>query len=231
MTVDVEQVNILDRLRNGERIRLNDPKYNEINEVVERTIKLSRQLNMASDINSIRDLLSEIIGSGIDESTTIFAPFHTNFGKFITIGKNVFINHGCSFLDMGGITIEDDVLIGPRVNLVTENHPLDPVDRRALLTKPIVIKRNAWIGAGATILPGSPLEKMLSLQPEQLSQRTWLQILLSEGFRLNLLKTFKHEKINSYCAHYGTLLWNRKGTINIKFSTDERNISKKLHHI
>lgn len=154
MTVNVEQVNILDRLRNGELIRLNDPKYNEINEVVERTIKLSRQLNTASDVNSIRDLLSEIIGSGIDESTTIFAPFHTNFGKFITIGKNVFINHACSFLDMGGITVEDDVLIGPRVNLVTENHPLDPVDRRALFTKPIVIKRNAWIGAGATVLPG-----------------------------------------------------------------------------
>lgn len=154
MTVDVEQVNILDRLRNGERIRLNDPKYTEINEVVERTIKLSRQLNIASDINSIRDLLSEIIGRRIDESTTIFVPFYTNFGKFITIGKNVFINHACSFLDMGGITIEDDVLIGPRVNLVTENHPLDPVDRRALLTKPIVIKRNAWIGAGATVLPG-----------------------------------------------------------------------------
>ena len=154
MTVDVEQVNILDRLRNGELIRLNDPKYTEINEVVERTIKLSRQLNIASDINSIRDLLSEIIGRRIDESTTIFVPFYTNFGKFITIGKNVFINHACSFLDMGGITIEDDVLIGPRVNLVTENHPLDSVDRRALFTKPIVIKRNAWIGAGATVLPG-----------------------------------------------------------------------------
>ncbi len=55
---------------------------------------------------------------------------------------------------MGGITLEDEVLIGPRVNLITENHPLDPGDRRALVTKPIVIKRNAWIGAGATILPG-----------------------------------------------------------------------------
>jgi acetyltransferase-like isoleucine patch superfamily enzyme len=55
---------------------------------------------------------------------------------------------------MGGITIEDNVLIGPKVNLITENHPLDPVDRRALICKPIVIKRNAWIGASVTILPG-----------------------------------------------------------------------------
>jgi acetyltransferase-like isoleucine patch superfamily enzyme len=68
--------------------------------------------------------------------------------------ENVFINHACSFLDMGGITIEDGALIGPRVNLVTENHPLNPNERSALLTKPIRIRQKAWIGAGAIILPG-----------------------------------------------------------------------------
>lgn len=154
MIVAVEQVSIFARLRSGEPIRLDDPEYYQISEVVDRTMKFSQQLNTAADISSIRNLLSEIIGVRIDESTTVFAPFYTNFGRFTSIGKNVFINHACSFLDMGGITLEDDVLIGPRVNLVTENHPLDPADRRALITKPIMIKKNAWIGAGATILPG-----------------------------------------------------------------------------
>jgi len=55
---------------------------------------------------------------------------------------------------MGGITIEDDVLVGPKVSLITENHPTDPSDRKTLTLKPILIKRNAWIGAGAIILPG-----------------------------------------------------------------------------
>ena len=55
---------------------------------------------------------------------------------------------------MGGITIEDNVLIGPKVNLITENHPLNPNDRKSLICKLIVIKRNAWIGAAATVLPG-----------------------------------------------------------------------------
>ncbi|MDB5019805.1 MAG: acetyltransferase [Pedobacter sp.] len=154
MATAVEQENIFKRLRSGGPIRLNDPQYCEINEVIGRTLKLSQQLNTANDISSIREILSEIIGTKIDESTTIFAPFYTNFGIFTSIGKNVFINHACSFLDMGGITLEDEVLIGPRVNLITENHPLDPEDRRALITKPIVIKRNAWVGAGASILPG-----------------------------------------------------------------------------
>lgn len=145
---------ILERLKGGEPVRLTDPEYFKINELVGRTLALSRKLNNAIDVDDIRECLSEIIGTKIDISTTVFAPFYTNFGRFIKIGNNVFINHACSFLDMGGITIEDEVLIGPRVNLVTENHPLDPADRRALVTKPILIKRNAWIGAGATILPG-----------------------------------------------------------------------------
>lgn len=154
MYTTAKQHGILERLRSGEAIRLNDPEYGVINEVVNRTIRLSPSMNTATDIDTIRDFLGEITGTSIDKSTIIFAPFYTNFGIFTTIGKNVFINHACSFLDMGGITIEDDVLIGPKVNLITENHPLAPSDRRALMTKPVVIKRNAWIGAGATILPG-----------------------------------------------------------------------------
>ena len=145
---------IFDRFKAGEPIRLNDPEYFKVQEVVNRTIELSAQLNSSTATNQIRERLSEIIGAKLDESTTVFAPFHTNFGRFIQIGKNVFINHACSFLDMGGITIEDNVLIGPKVNLITENHPLDPTNRRALICNPIIIKQNAWIGAAATILPG-----------------------------------------------------------------------------
>jgi len=146
--------NIFDRLKSGETIHLTDPEYFKINEVVTRTLKQSQKLNSSDNIDDVRSVLSDIIGAQIDGSTTIFAPFYTNFGKFTSIGKNVFINHACSFLDMGGITIEDEVLIGPKVNLITENHPINPNERRSLIAKPIVIKRKAWIGASATILPG-----------------------------------------------------------------------------
>lgn len=145
---------IFDSMRAGAPIRLDDPQYYKVQEIVTRTLKLSVALNTSTDVEQIRDRLSEIIGRQIDQSTIIFAPFYTNFGRFIQIGKNVFINHACSFLDMGGITIEDEVLIGPKVNLITENHPLNPADRKSLISKPILIKRNAWIGANATILPG-----------------------------------------------------------------------------
>jgi acetyltransferase-like isoleucine patch superfamily enzyme len=145
---------IFEKMKAGVPIRLDDPEYYKIQEVVNRTIRLSAGLNTSTDIAQIRERLSELTGSELDASTTVFVPFFTNFGRFTRIGRNVFINHACSFLDMGGITIEDHVLIGPKVNLITENHPIDPADRRALICKPIVIKRNAWIGAAATILPG-----------------------------------------------------------------------------
>jgi len=145
---------IFERLRTGELVELTDPEFFQVNEMVARTLTLVPAMNTATTIEAVREKLGEIIGAPVDETTTIFAPFHTNLGRFIKLGKHVFINHACSFLDMGGITLEDHVLIGPRVNLVTENHPADPASRRGMLCKPILIKRNAWIGAGATILPG-----------------------------------------------------------------------------
>jgi acetyltransferase-like isoleucine patch superfamily enzyme len=146
---------IFQRMQAGEPLRRDDPEYPKFAEVVSRTIRLVTQMNAsATDVDQVRKRLGEITGREIDASTTIFAPFYTNFGRFIRLGKNIFINHACSFLDIGGITIEDDVLIGPKVNLITENHPLNPNDRKTLLLKPVVVKQNAWIGAAATILPG-----------------------------------------------------------------------------
>jgi acetyltransferase-like isoleucine patch superfamily enzyme len=150
----MKKKDIFKRMLASENIPMNDPEYPKLFEAVSRTIKLSAELNTSTNTEQIRERLSEIIGSEVDETTTVFIPFHTNYGKHTKLGKNVFINHGCSFLDLGGITIEDEVMIGPRVNLVTEDHPTNPATRKTLILKPIIIKRNAWIAANATILPG-----------------------------------------------------------------------------
>ena len=147
-------MNLFKRMLAGGVIDQNDPELPQLWKKVAQTIALSSKLNTATNITEIRDRISEIIGAKLDNSTTIFVPFYTNFGKHTSIGKNVFINHDCSFLDLGGITIEDDVLIGPKVSLITENHPIDPSQRKSLDLQSIRIKKNAWIGAASTILPG-----------------------------------------------------------------------------
>lgn len=133
---------------------MDDPEYPKIRAEANRTIELSAQMNASIDLNKVRECLGRITGAKIDESTTVFPPFYTNYGRFIRLGRNIFINHACSFLDLGGITIEDDVMIGPRVNIASEGHHVEADKRKTLVPGAVVVKRNAWIGAAATIMPG-----------------------------------------------------------------------------
>lgn len=102
----------------------------------------------------IRKLFSKLIGKEIDDTFSMFPPFYTDFGKNITVGKNVFINSGCKFQDQGGITIGDGTFIGHNVVLCTLNHDFDPNKRGTIIPSPIIIGKNVWIGANVTIVPG-----------------------------------------------------------------------------
>lgn len=145
---------IFERLRNGENISPDDPQAYKMREASYTTKGLLVQMNNSNDPVEIINLLSRITGSEIDESVAVFTPLYINYGKNTRIGKNVFINFDCTFLDLGGITIEDNVLIAPKVSLLSEGHPLSPEKRQTLVPGHIHIKKNAWIGAGAIILQG-----------------------------------------------------------------------------
>lgn len=150
----MKTIDIFERLRSGETILQNDPDGYKMLEEAFATKKLLLLMNNATEPEKIRNFLSQITATEIDESVTVFTPLHINYGKHTKIGKNVFINFDCVFLDLGGITIEDNVLIAPKVGLLTEGHPTSIEDRHSLIPKPIHIKKNAWIGANATILQG-----------------------------------------------------------------------------
>lgn len=145
---------IFERLRMGEIIPPNDLEAYKLREASYATKELLVQMNGSSDPTEIRRLLSQITGTEIDESVAVFTPLYINYGKNTKIGKNVFINFDCVFLDLGGITIEDNVLIAPKVSLLSEGHPIAPKNRQSLVPGHIYIKKGAWIGAGATILQG-----------------------------------------------------------------------------
>lgn len=149
------------RVKNGETILPTDPEAYKMREASCNTKKLLIQMNNATNPNEIRNLLSQITGSEIDESVAVFTPLYINYGKHTKIGKNVFINFDCVFLDLGGIIIEDNVQIAPKVCLLSEGHPIKPENRRALVPQAILIKKNAWIGAGATILQGATIGENL----------------------------------------------------------------------
>ena len=146
--------NIFERMQAGEVVPFSDPQYSLVGESGIRTLELLLKYNSTSDPDELRRIWGEISGTVMDPTSYIQVPLMVNHGEFVTLGKNIYINHACSMLTLGRITIEDDVLIGPKVNLITEGHPIDRDNRKALEVKPVVIKRNAWLGAGVTILPG-----------------------------------------------------------------------------
>ncbi|MGJ1191645.1 sugar O-acetyltransferase [Sphingobacterium siyangense] len=148
------QEDIFERLKKNKNISSDDPQGYRLKQASFATKAFLVPMNNSADPNEIRNLLSQITGSAIDESTTVFTPLYINYGKNTKIGKNVFINFDCVFLDLGGIIIEDDVLIAPKVSLLTEGHPIEAENRQSLNVATIHIKKNAWIGANATILPG-----------------------------------------------------------------------------
>lgn len=126
-----------------------------MSELAQEAMRITAKLNGCYyEPEEIRALISKLIGKQVDESFRMFPPFYTDCGKNITIGKNVFINSGCRFQDQGGITIGDDALIGHNVVLATLNHGFAPEERSTTYPAPIVIGRNVWIGANATVVPG-----------------------------------------------------------------------------
>lgn len=148
-------MDLIKRIEDIEFISHEDEIFTEINEVLEETLRLTTELNAGyKKPEEVRGILSEIIGHKIDASVQVLTPFNTDFGRNIKIGKGVFINKSCMFVDLGGIELEDNVLIGPEVKILSVNHPIDSRNRRGVILKSVKIKRNAWIGAGAIICPG-----------------------------------------------------------------------------
>ena len=124
-------------------------------ELFQEAIKIGMELNNRYHMpEELREIMGRLTGKNIDDSFRLFPPFYTDFGKNISIGKDVFINSGCHFQDQGGITIGDGALIGHNVVLATINHDLMPGNGRKNRYASITIGSNVWIGSNATILPG-----------------------------------------------------------------------------
>ena len=102
-------------------------------------------------------LMKELFYNQIGENSIIYNQLTVVCPQSVKIGKNVKVMNGVLMMSAGGITIEDNVIISPNVQLISNNH--DPYDRYVITCKPILIKEGALIGAGATILPGVTIGK------------------------------------------------------------------------
>jgi acetyltransferase-like isoleucine patch superfamily enzyme len=118
-------------------------------EMAEIVFKLNHTMPNTDEYNN---LLKELLGDNLGENSQIMAPIAGAAFDRLKVGNNVFINSNSLLMARGGITVEDDVMMAANVQLLSNNH--DEYDRQVLTCKPIHIKKEAWIGAGASILPG-----------------------------------------------------------------------------
>lgn len=131
-------------------LRLQNPeRAAEVQRTSEILFRLNNTMPFTDEYNS---LLKELFTGGIGENCYIAAPLYMNIAKNIHIGNNVSINPYFRCMSAGQIYIEDNVQIAMGVSLITNNH--DFYERSVLTIQDIHIKKNAWIGGGAIILPG-----------------------------------------------------------------------------
>ena len=142
------------RMLAGEPYVADDPEL--IGDLV-RCARLVEEFNATSatqrDVR--RELLAQLLGS-IGPDTEIRPPVYFDYGYQTTIGRRCFLNFGTTILDVGRVTIGDEVQIGPHVQLLTPTHPMDATERRAgwEAQKPIAIGDGVWLAAGVIVCPG-----------------------------------------------------------------------------
>lgn len=119
----------------------------------------------SADLAEKDRILAGLLG-GRGKNLWITPPFYVDYGNNIFFGNNCEVNMNCTFLDDNRITIGDNALIAPNVQIYTAFHPTNAADRFGAprpdgsfefcktRTAPVTIGNNVWIGGGAILLPG-----------------------------------------------------------------------------
>lgn len=134
------------------RIDLRKPEEADAEEgrrCMELCFRINHTMPLTDEYNR---LVGELFMGNIGDGSRVMPPLTVVRAKSVSIGRNVVVMNNALFMAAGGITIEDDVRVAANVQLISNNHDL--YDRDVLTCKPVRLKRNCWIGAGASILPG-----------------------------------------------------------------------------
>ena len=129
----------------------------ELREDARKSRQLTRLFNETTEEQQeYRKTLLKEMFKATGENIYIEPPFRCDYGTNTTIGNNFYANFDCVFLDVAPIVIGENVMFGPKVNLLTPGHPIDAVIRNSGLEfgKKITIGDNVWIGGNAVVNPG-----------------------------------------------------------------------------
>ncbi|WP_299056694.1 DapH/DapD/GlmU-related protein [uncultured Nocardioides sp.] len=145
----------LDHVDRGLTVEAGSEAHRVMHAASQEALRIVAEINTAyRDPDEVRALLAELTGGPVHESVVVFPPFHSEFGRNLHLGRDVFVNMGCRFQDTGGIEVGDGSLIGHGCTVTTLNHSLDPQRRGDMTPARVVIGRRVWLGANVTVVPG-----------------------------------------------------------------------------
>ncbi len=139
----------LDKMLAGE---LYDPEDALLAQMRKRAINLCKSLHTGNNQQAVAEELFAAVGENFGATPT----FQCDYGSNIHLGNQVFFNFNCVILDTAPVTIGDNTMFGPAVQIYTPIHPIGAAERRTMLeySKPVTIGDDVWVGGGAIILPG-----------------------------------------------------------------------------
>jgi acetyltransferase-like isoleucine patch superfamily enzyme len=110
--------------------------------------KLNYEFNMCNpeEEDKQEQILKSMLGKS-GKTIHVEAPFYCDYGKNIEVGENFFANFNCTILDVGKVTIGNNVMFAPNVAIYTAGHPLHPDSRNSGYEYgiEITIGDNVWL--------------------------------------------------------------------------------------
>lgn len=100
-------------------------------------------------------LIYQILGK-CGKDAWVESPFRCDYGYNIQVGDNFYGNYNLTILDIGKVTIGNNVMIAPNVSIYTVGHPLHPDSRRTGYEagQSITIGDDVWLGGNVVLCPG-----------------------------------------------------------------------------
>ena len=162
-------------------------------EMMARDAQLNQKLNLALPYTEeYFSIMKELFYNQIGENSVVNNQLTVVVPKNVKIGNGVTVMNGALMMAAGGITIEDKVMIAANVQLISNNH--DPYIREILTCKPILIKYGAWVGAGATILPGVTVGKYAIIGANSVVNKDIPDYAVAVGSPAKVIKYLDKEK-------------------------------------